>query len=74
MVRGGFGSAVLECLAENGVTGVSVKTLGLPDHFVEHGPIPTLRGLCGIDAPGVAAAAAGLMGLELPGAKARVAA
>ena len=64
-VRGGFGSAVLECLAEQNVTGVSVRTLGLPDHFVEHGPIPILRGLCGIDADGVVRAASDLLGRNL---------
>jgi 1-deoxy-D-xylulose-5-phosphate synthase len=67
-LHGGFGSAVLEHLAESGVTDVAVRTLGLPDRFVEHGPIPTLRGLCGIDAGGVVAAAGALLGLSLPAA------
>jgi 1-deoxy-D-xylulose-5-phosphate synthase len=36
-VVGGFGSAVLECLQEEGGVKVAVKRLGLPDRFVEHG-------------------------------------
>lgn len=34
---GGFGSAVLECLARHGLSGVAVKVLGVPDEFVDHG-------------------------------------
>jgi transketolase len=33
---GGLGSAVLECLADHGRTGVRVKRLGLPDAFAPH--------------------------------------
>jgi 1-deoxy-D-xylulose-5-phosphate synthase len=61
VIRGGFGSAVLECLAAHSVTNVEVRTLGIPDHFVEHGPIPVLRGLCGMDKGGVLLAAADLL-------------
>ncbi len=61
VVHGGFGSAVLELLAENGLTDVEVKMLGIPDHFVEHGPIPILRGLCGMDVLGILHAAEGLL-------------
>jgi 1-deoxy-D-xylulose-5-phosphate synthase len=34
---GGFGSAVLECLAAHGLSGVACKILGIPDQFVDHG-------------------------------------
>ncbi len=60
-LRGGFGSAVLECLHEQGLGGVAVKSLGLPDHFVEHGSIPILRDLCGMDTEGVITAAGSLL-------------
>jgi 1-deoxy-D-xylulose-5-phosphate synthase len=60
VIHGGFGSAVLERLAEHGQTDVAMRMLGLPDHFVEHGAIPILRGLCGIDVEGVVRAATGL--------------
>ncbi|HVA25172.1 MAG TPA: 1-deoxy-D-xylulose-5-phosphate synthase, partial [Chloroflexota bacterium] len=37
-LAGGFGSAVLELLADRGLSGsVRVQRIGLPDHFVEHG-------------------------------------
>jgi 1-deoxy-D-xylulose-5-phosphate synthase len=36
VLQGGFGSAVLELLAENGVR-VPVKCLGLPTQFIEQG-------------------------------------
>lgn len=35
-LQGGFGSAVLELLAEKNITGIQVKRLGLPDEFVHH--------------------------------------
>ena len=60
-IHGGFGSAVLELLAAHDITDVEVRTLGIPDHFVEHGPIPVLRGLCGMDKAGVLSAAADLL-------------
>jgi 1-deoxy-D-xylulose-5-phosphate synthase len=36
VLQGGFGSAILELLAEKNITGVEVKRLGLPDEFVHH--------------------------------------
>jgi 1-deoxy-D-xylulose-5-phosphate synthase len=62
VVRGGFGSAVLELLHENGLGATRTTCVGLPDHFVEHGAIPTLRGLCGMDAPGIVRTALALIG------------
>ncbi|MGI4789041.1 MAG: 1-deoxy-D-xylulose-5-phosphate synthase [Janthinobacterium lividum] len=49
VAKGGFGSAVLELLSEAGLT-VPTTVIGLPDHFIEHGPIPVLRGLAGLTA------------------------
>ncbi|MBR6988876.1 MAG: 1-deoxy-D-xylulose-5-phosphate synthase [Bacteroidaceae bacterium] len=46
--KGGLGSAVLEFMADNGFT-PQVKVLGLPDEFVEHGSIPELLRLTGLD-------------------------
>lgn len=37
VLAGGAGSAVLEFLEAEGVTDVSVKRIGLPDEFIEHG-------------------------------------
>lgn len=46
--NGGFGSAVLEWLNDNGYA-TSVKRMGLPDKFIEHGTVPQLREIAGID-------------------------
>jgi len=53
VLAGGFGSAVLELLAEEQLA-PRVLRLGLPDHFVEQGTQQELRALCGIDGPGIA--------------------
>ena len=57
-LQGGFGSAVLECLADaDALSGLKVKRLGIPDHFVEHGPQKALREMVGIAKGGIKAAA-----------------
>ncbi|PCK71163.1 1-deoxy-D-xylulose-5-phosphate synthase-like protein [Paenibacillus larvae subsp. larvae B-3650] len=40
---GGFGSGVLEFYAEQGIYGMRIKTMGVPDYFVEHGSIREQR-------------------------------
>ena len=49
---GGFGSAILEWMADHDAT-TQVVRLGLPDTFVEHGPVSDLHRLCGIDVEGI---------------------
>lgn len=46
--NGGFGSAVLEWMSDNGYTPI-VKRFGLPDHFIEHGTVAQLRAIAGTD-------------------------
>ena len=53
-VSGGFGSAVLEKLAEAGVERMKFKMLGIPDEFIEQGPQSLLRQKLGLDAEGIA--------------------
>lgn len=53
MLQGGFGSAVLEMLADNNITGVEVKRLGIPDEFVEHATQTELRRKYGLDEDGI---------------------
>ncbi len=53
-LQGGFGSAVLECLEANRVTGVRTFRIGLPDRFIEHGTQAILRRKYGLDAEGIA--------------------
>jgi 1-deoxy-D-xylulose-5-phosphate synthase len=54
-LQGGFGSAILELLAEEGVYDVRVKRIGIPDRFIEHGSQAQLRKDLGIDAEGITA-------------------
>ncbi len=51
-VKGGLGSAVLEFLSDNNYTN-TVKRIGIPDEFIEHGSIPELYKLCGMDAESI---------------------
>jgi 1-deoxy-D-xylulose-5-phosphate synthase len=55
-VAGGFGSAVLEFLADEGIGDLRVKRLGVPDRFVPHGTQDQLRKLCGFDKDAIAQA------------------
>jgi 1-deoxy-D-xylulose-5-phosphate synthase len=53
--HGGFGSAVLEVLADHGVSGVTVLRHALPDAIIEHGAQKLLRRDFGLDEAGIAA-------------------
>ncbi|MCY9589483.1 1-deoxy-D-xylulose-5-phosphate synthase [Paenibacillus chitinolyticus] len=48
--QGGFGSAVLEFYAKQGIEGMRVRTMGVPDYFVEHGSIKEQRQEVGLTA------------------------
>jgi 1-deoxy-D-xylulose-5-phosphate synthase len=54
-LMGGFGSAVLELLEEEGVEGTEVMRFGYPDAFIEQGEQPELRKMYGLDSEGIAA-------------------
>lgn len=54
-IQGGFGSAILEFMAQNNYM-AQVKMLGIPDDFIEHGKPAELHRLCGYDAQGIAKA------------------
>jgi 1-deoxy-D-xylulose-5-phosphate synthase len=51
-VKGGFGSAILEFMAEHGYKN-EVRILGIPDRLVEHGTPKELHRECGYDAQGI---------------------
>lgn len=54
-LEGGFGSAVLEFLEKENLSGkVVLKRIGLPDKFIEHGAREILLKECGLDAQGIA--------------------
>ncbi len=63
-VMGGAGSAVAECLAENGLA-VPMLQLGLPDKVLEHGDPQTLLAMCGLDAAGIEASVRQRFGTRL---------
>ncbi len=67
---GGFGSAVLETLAEAGVSGVRTKVLGLPDWYIEQGPQDLLRERYGLTAEGIYQSVKELIG-KVPAEKAQ---
>ncbi len=52
VIQGGFGSAVLEFMAEKG-NSAKVKILGIPDKFIEHGTLEDLYRECKIDSKGI---------------------
>ena len=54
VLAGGFGSAVLEALAEAGMENVSVHRIGMPDSFIEHGTAVDQRHRLQLDAEGIA--------------------
>jgi 1-deoxy-D-xylulose-5-phosphate synthase len=60
ILQGGLGSAVLELFNENCTNDVLIKRLGLPDRFIEHGPVKVLKEACGLDVTGIVCAARGL--------------
>ena len=59
-IQGGFGSAVLEYMAENNYS-ATIKLLGIPDKFIEHGSPEDLYRECGIDVKGITNAVVDLL-------------
>lgn len=62
VLAGGFGSSILEFMADEGISR-PVARAGLPDAFVGHGPVETIRRDVGLTAEGLSAQAARLLGL-----------
>ncbi|QXP71521.1 1-deoxy-D-xylulose-5-phosphate synthase [Polaribacter sp. R2A056_3_33] len=52
-IKGGFGSAVLEFASENSYHH-KIKTIGIPDDFIEHGNVLKLQHAFGLDADSLA--------------------
>jgi len=63
-VKGGFGSAILEFMAENNYQ-ATVKILGIPDRIVEHGTLKELQGEVAIDAAHIADAIRDMAKIEV---------
>ena len=54
-IQGGLGTAVMEFMMENGYMS-KITRIGIPDRFIEHGTIPELYRLCGMDAESISKA------------------
>jgi len=63
-LMGGFGSAVLEFMADNNYSAQVVR-LGIPDRVVEHGEQVDLHKECGFDPQGIASTVRNLSGVVL---------
>jgi len=53
-LSGGFGNSVAKLLQDMGVAGTPLKTIGIPDGFVEQGTQAEIRARYGLDADGIA--------------------
>ncbi len=53
IVKGGFGSAVLEFTQENKYFDKKITVLGIPDQFIEHGSVEELFQQIGLDEAGI---------------------
>ncbi|WP_268123242.1 1-deoxy-D-xylulose-5-phosphate synthase [Roseivirga pacifica] len=60
---GGFGTAILEFMAENGYA-AKITRLGIPDRIVEHGTQLELQAECNFDPNGIANAVRALLGVK----------
>ncbi|MCH5598118.1 1-deoxy-D-xylulose-5-phosphate synthase [Niabella ginsengisoli] len=63
-VVGGFGTAILEFMAQHGYKN-EIKILGIPDRLVEHGTPKELHRECGYDAEGIANTIRSLMAVKV---------
>ena len=62
----GFGSSVADLLQKSGITSAQVKSIGIPDEFVEQGSQAILRSKYGLDAKGIAQRVLALLGKPSP--------
>ncbi|OGN98734.1 MAG: 1-deoxy-D-xylulose-5-phosphate synthase [Chloroflexi bacterium RBG_13_51_52] len=53
VLTGGFGDSVIKLLEESGICDIRVRSIGIPDEFVEHGTQAILRAKYGLDAAGI---------------------
>ena len=53
-LSGGFGSSVVDFLQKSGISDIKVRSIGLPDEFIEQGDQTLLRTSYALDAKGIA--------------------
>jgi len=63
---GGFGSAVLEAISDEGITHLRTKIIGLPDWYIEQGPQDLLRERYGLTTEGIYESIKELLGKTSP--------
>ena len=61
VMLGGFGSAIAEFFAREGITSVRQLSIGIPDRFIDHGSPQELYAELGLDAPAIARSVAAFM-------------
>ena len=59
-VTGGLGSAVAEYMSDNNLH-PELRRIGLPDEFIQHGTIPQLLEICGMDSEAILKAMADML-------------
>ena len=64
VLSGGFGSAILEFINDHHYP-VTLKRLGIPDKFIEHGTRQELFRLCGFDPESIASAVKEMLGNKI---------
>jgi 1-deoxy-D-xylulose-5-phosphate synthase len=53
-LSGGFGSSIVDLLQQSSISDIRVKSIGIPDEFVEQGSQAMLRAKYGLDVEGIA--------------------
>ncbi|MEO1054627.1 MAG: 1-deoxy-D-xylulose-5-phosphate synthase [Bacteroidota bacterium] len=64
-LQGGFGSAIVEFMADHGYTS-QIKRLGIPDKIIEHGEQLELQNECGFDPFGLKCVVLSMAGVAVP--------
>ena len=52
VLMGGMGSAIAEFMSDHGYT-PALRRIGIPDRFIQHGPVEELHKICGTDSEGI---------------------
>ena len=65
-LNGGFGSNIAHLLQKSRISDIQVRSLGLPDRFIEHGSLTFLRSKYGLDASGIASQVLSLLATPTP--------
>lgn len=53
LLKGGLGSAVIDCVVKNHLTNVKIKNFGYNDMFIPHGKVEEIEKRYGLDAESI---------------------